>query len=101
MALDQQSKEDLLAICERGLSALENHCDELERDDVFYVPILVVAAIRHLDDGTFEVMGADASFDDRQPRDGIANVLKTVVEVLRGNQAAVAVTTRVHGASLS
>lgn len=101
MALDQQSKEDLLAICDNSLLFLEQQCDDREREDVFYVPILVVAAIRCDKKGSMEVEGADIAFDDKQPRDGIANVLSTVVEVLRGNHEAEVKVTTVSGALLS
>jgi hypothetical protein len=82
---DDESKADLKRICDVVLSKAMKSCDQLKREDVFYVPVIMIAAIRAEGDET-NIIGCDVAFEDGQPTDGIAKVLSNVSSVLRGEQ---------------
>lgn len=84
MALDPESKVDLQHICQVTLTTALTTTESLKRSDVFYVPIVIVAAIRHEDGLNTQVIGCDAAFQDDQPREGIIDVLDTVAKVIAG-----------------
>lgn len=84
MPLDPQSSKDLHAICENGLKASYDHCHDRDREDVFYIPVVIAIAIRHGVGNNTRVIGCDIAFDDSQPLAGIIDVLDTCSGVLKG-----------------
>lgn len=84
MPLDPQSSTDLHAICENGLKASYEHCHARDREDVFYVPVVIAIAIRHEAGKETRVIGCDIAFDDGQPVAGVIDVLDTCSGVLKG-----------------
>lgn len=79
---DPKSREDVREICDIALATALSLAGDLRREDVFYVPIVIVAAVRHEGGRNSQVIGADCAVDDEQPTAGIVDVLKTVAKVM-------------------
>lgn len=101
MALDPQSKIDLKHLCNTGMKAVLDAAHERDREDVFYVPLIIALAIQHDENGSTRIIGADLAVDDDQPRDGVVSVLETMAGVLKGEPPPNVSSVQVYGADLS